>query len=72
MSYIKSILIAIKLHLILLNTWLFDLLWIGSKMTVKTREIRQKEPKGERTFGADCRMKHENQHDIEFDQQNYY
>ena len=23
-------------------------------MTVKTREIRQKEPKGERTFGADC------------------
>ena len=41
-------------------------------MTVKTREIRQKEPKGERTFGADCRMKHENQHDIEFDQQNDY
>ena len=23
-------------------------------MTVKTRKIRQKEPKGERTFGADC------------------
>ena len=23
-------------------------------MTVKTREIRRKEPKGERTFGADC------------------
>ena len=22
-------------------------------MTIKTREIRQKEPKGERTFGAD-------------------
>ena len=46
--------IAIKLLLILLNTWLFNLLWIGSKMSVKTREIRQKEPKGERTFGADC------------------
>ena len=47
-------LIEIKLLLILLNTWIFDLFWIGSKMTVKTQKIRQKEPKGERTFGADC------------------
>ena len=38
----------------MLNTWIFDLFCIESKMTVKTREIRQKEPKGERTFGADC------------------
>ena len=43
-----------KLLLILFNTWIFDLFWTGSKMTVKMREIRQKEPKGERTFGADC------------------
>ena len=43
-----------KLLLILLNTWIFDLFWIRSKMTVKTRKIRQKEPKGVRTFGADC------------------
>ena len=37
----------------MLKTWIFDRFWNGSKMTVKTRVIRQKEPKGERTFGAD-------------------
>ena len=40
--------------MILHNIRIFDLFWIRSKITVKTRKIRQKEPKGVRTFGADC------------------
>ena len=46
-----------KLFMIFLYTWISDLFWIGSKISAKTRKIRQKEPKGERTFGADCTSK---------------